>query len=120
MNFWQEEPIVSSDWLIFCLLTGLVALPIIYFTCKIKKTEFSWKLFGGFIFLTYVIGFFVVLVLFVGVGSIVIKLLGVLPDESFNLDKNAIFWNTYFFIGYGLWYLFSLIIVCWEASKKGK
>lgn len=121
MNFWQEEPIVSSDWLVLCLLTGLVALPIIYFTCKIKRTEFNWKLFGGFIFLTYVGGFFVVMILFIGIGSNIIKLLDILPDDKFNLDENTVFWNTYFFIGYGLWYLFSLIIVCrWAVKGQNK
>ncbi len=117
MDFWRYTPTVSPYWLILCLLTGLVALPIIYFTCKIKKTQFDWKLFGGFIFLTYVGGFFVVGVLFMGIGSNVIMLLGIFPDEAFDLDKNAVFWNTYFFVVYGLWYLFSLIIVCKEAAK---
>ena len=97
----------------------MVALPIIYFTCKIKRTEFNWKLFGGFIFLTYVGGFFVVMVLFIGIGSNIIKLLGILPDERFDLNKNAAFWNIYFFTCYGLWYLFSLVVICRWTMKGG-
>jgi hypothetical protein len=120
MNFWREGNSDSTNWLIFCLITGVVALPIIYSICKIKRTEFDWKLFGGFIFITYVGGFFVVMVLFIGIGSNIIKLLGILPDERFDLNKNTTFWNIYFFTCYGLWYLFSLGVICRWATKGGR
>ena len=61
------------------------------------------------------------MVLFIGIGSNVIKLLGILPDEAFDLNKNAVFWNTYFLIAYGLWYLLSLIVICkWVAKGQTK
>jgi len=114
-TFWKEYPIAGPEWLIFCLLSSLVAIPIIYFSCS--KKEDVWKLLGGFIFLTYVIGYFVVLVLIIGIGSNLIKIFSILPAEYFDLDKHANFWAKFFFIGYGIWYLLSLLLVC-KIGKK--
>ena len=108
-SFWKEYPIVGPEWLIFCLLTSLVAIPIIYFSCS-KKEDF-WKMFGGFFFLTYVIGYFVVLVFFFGIGSNLIKIMGLLPNDYFVLNKHGAFWDTFLFASYSLWFIFSLILI---------
>lgn len=113
--FWKEYPIIGPEWLVFCLLTTLVAIPIIYFSYP--KKEYVWKMFGGFFFLTYVIGYFIVPVLFIGIGSTIIKILGILPAGYFDLNKHSDFWNKFLFIGYGLWYLFSLALVCKWGRK---
>jgi hypothetical protein len=113
--FWKDEPLVGPDWFIFCIITGLVALPIIYFSC-LKKEDF-WKMFGGFILLTYVLGYFIVIILFIGIGSNIIKLAGILPEEYFDLNKHADFWDKYFFITYGLWYATALFAMCKWARK---
>ncbi len=114
-EFWKEYPIVGPEWLIICVLTCLVATPIIYFSCA-RKDDF-WKMFGGFLFLNYVIGFFVVLIVFLGIGSNVIKILGILPEEYFDLNQHGDFWNKYTFLGYGIWYLFSLLLI-YKMGRK--
>ncbi len=113
--FWKEYPIVGPEWFVFCVLTSLVAIPIIYFSCA-RKDDF-WKMFGGFFFLTYVVGYFVVLVVFLGIGSNIIKLLGILPAEYFDLNKHADFWDRFIFVGYGIWYLFSLMLI-YKMGRK--
>ncbi len=76
-----------------------------------------WYAFGGFLFLTYVIGYFVVGVLLLGIGSNFMKIFNIIPKEYFNLNEHGDFWNKYYLVGYGLWYLFSLIVVCkWGKS----
>lgn len=114
-KFWKEYPIVGPEWIVFCLITSLIAIPIIYFSCA-KKEDF-WKIFGGFFFLTYVIGYFVVLVLFLGIGSNLIKIFGILPEEYFDLNKHGDFWDKFLFSGYGIWYLLSLIWI-YKMGKK--
>ena len=76
-------------------------------------------MFGGFFFLTYVIGYFVVLFVFLGIGSNIIRLLGILPGEYFDLNKHGAFWDTFFFAGYGIWYLLSLVLIYKMGSKSG-
>ncbi len=36
-QWWKEGPVVGPEWFIFCLLTSLVAIPIIYFSYSQKK-----------------------------------------------------------------------------------
>jgi len=115
-SFWKEYPIVGSEWLVVCLISSLIALPVIYFSCS--KKENTWKLFGAFLFLTYVIGYFVVLIFFIGVGSNIIKIIGIFPVEYFDLNEYGNFWDKFFLVGYGLWYLFSLVLVCRWGRKK--
>ena len=74
-------------------------------------------MFGGFFFLTYVIGYFVVLVVIVGTGSNIIRLLGILPEEYFDLNKHGDFWDRFLFAGYGIWYLVSLVLIYKMGSK---
>ena len=113
--FWKEYPIVGPEWLIFTILTSLAAIPIIYFSCINK--DYFWKLFGGFFFLTYVIGYFVVVFLLFGIGSNFIKLFGLLPEEHFNLNEYGDFWDKLFFAGYGLWYLICLVLI-YKMGRK--
>ena len=115
--FWKEYPIVGPEWLVFCALTSLVAIPIIYFSCA-RKDDF-WKMFGGLFFFTYVLGYFVVLVVFLGIGSNIIRFVGILPGEYFDLNKHGDLWNRFLFAGYGIWYLVSLLLICKMGSKNG-
>lgn len=115
--FWKEYPIAGPEWLVLCVLTSLAAIPIIYFSCA-RKNDF-WKMFGGFLFLTYVIGYFVVHFMFLGIGSNIMRLLGILSGEYFDLDKHGTFWDTFFFAGYGIWYLLSLVLICKMGGKDG-
>jgi hypothetical protein len=61
-----------------------------------------WREYPGFLFLNYVIGYFVVIGLFVAIGTNIIKICGILPKEYFNLNKHGDFWNKYLFLGYGI------------------
>ena len=75
-------------------------------------------LFGGFIFLLYVGGFFVfAAIAFLNLMvSVVLKLLDV-----YDAGKSGAFLNIFFIIAYWLWYLFSLITVCrWAAKGQDK
>lgn len=75
--FWKEYPIVGPEWLFVCVLSSLLAIPIFYLF-GVREANI-WKVFGGFLFLNYVIGYFIVLVVFFGIGSNIIKLFDILP-----------------------------------------
>lgn len=114
--FWHEAPPASPEWFLICLVTSVLALPIIRFYCVNK--QYFWKLYLGFFFLIFVGGFFFVLIIFLGIGSNIIKIFGVLPKEYFNLNQHASFWNIYLFSGFTLWYLLSLIYICKLGRDK--
>ncbi|MBD3337768.1 MAG: hypothetical protein GF353_01580 [Candidatus Lokiarchaeota archaeon] len=114
--FWKDSPVVGSEWLIFCLATSALAIPIIYFSC-VHKDEF-WKLFGGFVFLNYVIGYFVVIVIFLGIGSNLLQITNILSKEYFNLDRYGSFWDKYLLCGYVIWYLLSLVFTI-KMGRQG-
>lgn len=115
--FWNYDSTVSPEWFFFCLGASLLALPVLRFFCADKK--FFLKLFGGFLFLLYFGGYFIVLILFVGIGSNLIKLSGILPESYFDLNKHAAFWDLYIFIGFSVWYITSLIIAC-KIGRESK
>ena len=116
-QFWNEYPIVGFEWFLLVILSSIVSMPIIYIFIK-EKNDF-WKYYGGFIFLIYGLGYFIILVLFIGIGSNILKLFSIVPDEYFNFDKHTDFWDKYFYISYTIWYLISLIFICfWGQGEK--
>jgi len=88
-RFWYKELPVGTEWFFICLAASILAIPIIRVFC-VNKEDFR-KLYGGLLFLLYVGGFFVVLVLLFRIGGNVIKILGLLPEEYNDVDRHMPF-----------------------------